>query len=78
MKNERGLILVVVLWALMALMVLSFELSHTMRVEALTALTHEQETQTYYLAQAGFHRAVARSPAGRPAGRGFSEYSRGA
>lgn len=58
MKNERGLILVVVLWALMALMVLSFELSHTMRVEALTALTHEQETQTYYLAQAGFHRAL--------------------
>lgn len=58
MKNERGLILVVVLWALMALMVLAFELSHTMRVEALTALTHERETQAYYLAQAGFHRAL--------------------
>ncbi len=58
MKNERGFILVVVLWALMALMVLSFELSHTMRIEALTALTHEREIQAYYLAQAGFHRAL--------------------
>ena len=58
MKNERGIVLVVVLWALMALMVLAFELSRTMRVEALTALTHEQETRAYYLAQAGFHRAL--------------------
>lgn len=58
MRNEQGLVLVVVLWALMALMVVSFELSQTMRVEALTALTHAQQTRAYYLAQAGFHRTL--------------------
>ena len=57
-KNERGLVLVVVIWALMALIVLAFELSSTMRIEALSTLTYEQEIEAYYLAQAGFHRAL--------------------
>ena len=57
-KNERGIILVVVMWALMALIVLAFELSSTMRIEALSTLTYEQEIEAYYLAQAGFHRAL--------------------
>ena len=57
-KNERGLVLVVVMWALMVLIVLAFELSSTMRIEALSTLTYEQEMKAYYLAQAGFHRAL--------------------
>ena len=58
MKNEQGLILLVVMWALTALLVLSFELSRTMRIEGLSALTYGQETEAYYLALAGFHRAL--------------------
>ena len=56
--GQHGLVLVVVMWALMALIVLAFELSSTMRIEALSTLTYEQEIEAYYLAQAGFHRAL--------------------
>lgn len=56
--GQRGLVLVVVMWALMALIVLAFQLSSTMRIEALSTLTYEQEIEAYYLAQAGFHRAL--------------------
>ena len=56
--GQHGLVLVVVMWALMALIVLAFELSSTMRIEALSTLTYEREIEAYYLAQAGFHRAL--------------------
>lgn len=58
MNNERGIILVVVVWALTVLMVIAVELARTMRVEGLTADTYQQEVTTYYLAVAGFHRAL--------------------
>lgn len=58
MKNERGIILIVVVWALTVLMALSAELARTMRIEGLTTDTYRQEVSTYYLALAGLHRVL--------------------
>ncbi|MGH7961414.1 MAG: general secretion pathway protein GspK, partial [Candidatus Binatia bacterium] len=58
MRTERGVILILVLWALTALMVIAAELARTMRIEGLTADTYQQEVTTYYLALAGFQRAL--------------------
>jgi type II secretory pathway component PulK len=58
MRNERGVFLLVVVWALTMLMVISAELAHTMRVEGLTTHTYLEEAETYYLAVAGLHRAL--------------------
>ena len=58
MKNERGIILVVVVWALTLLMVIAAEMAHTMRLEGLTADTYQEEVVTYYLAMAGLQRAL--------------------
>jgi general secretion pathway protein K len=58
MKNERGIVLIMVIWALTVLMVISIELARTMRIEGLTAETYHQEVETYYLALAGLHRAL--------------------
>jgi general secretion pathway protein K len=58
MRNERGIILLVVVWALIVLMVIATELARTMRIEGLTADTYRQEVETYYLALAGLHRAL--------------------
>ncbi len=58
MKNERGVVLIMVIWALTVLMVLAIELARTMRVEGLTAETYHEEVETYYLALAGLHRAL--------------------
>lgn len=58
MREQRGVVLVMVLWALTVLMVISLELARTMRIEALTADTYHQEVETYYLALAGLHRAL--------------------
>ncbi|MGE0683812.1 MAG: hypothetical protein AB7P69_23290, partial [Candidatus Binatia bacterium] len=57
MKDQRGVVLIMVIWALTVLMVISLELARTMRIEALTADTYHQEVETYYLALAGLHRA---------------------
>jgi general secretion pathway protein K len=58
MKNERGIVLIMVIWALTVLMVLAIELARTMRVEGLTSETYHEEVETYYLALAGLHRAL--------------------
>ena len=58
MQNERGVILVVVVWALILLMVFAAELASTMRIEGQTADTYQQEVATYYLAMAGLHRVL--------------------
>jgi general secretion pathway protein K len=58
MKNERGAILIVVVWALVLLMAFATELAYTMRIEGQTADTYQQEVSTYYLAMAGLHRAL--------------------
>jgi len=57
-KNERGVILVVVVWALTLLMVFAAELASTMRLEGLTAGIYQEEVEAYYLALAGLHRAL--------------------
>lgn len=58
MKNEQGIVLIMVLWAMTVLMVISIELARTMRIEGLTAETYHQEVETYYLALGGLHRAL--------------------
>lgn len=58
MKNERGIILVMVIWSLTVSMVLAAELARFMRIEGLTAATYQEEIQAYYLALAGLNRAL--------------------
>ena len=58
MRNERGVILIVVVWALMVLMVVAIELGRTARVEGLSTDVYQQEVKTYYLAVAGLNRAL--------------------
>lgn len=58
MKNERGIILVMVIWALTVGMVIAAELARFMRIEGLTAATYQEDVQAYYLAVAGLHRAL--------------------
>ncbi len=58
MRGERGVVLLVVLWILVVLMVLTLQLSRSMRLEGMTADTFQQEVQAYYLALAGLNRAL--------------------
>jgi general secretion pathway protein K len=58
MKNARGVMLVMVIWALTVGMVIAAELARSMRIEGMTAATYQEEMQTYYLAVAGVHRAL--------------------
>jgi len=58
MNNERGVILLVVVWSLMVLMVIALELGRTARVEGISTDVYQQEAKTYYLAMAGLNRAL--------------------
>ncbi len=58
MHNERGVILLVVVWSLMVLMVIALELGRTARVEGISTDVYQQEAKTYYLAMAGLNRAL--------------------
>ena len=58
MGNERGVVLIVVVWALMVLMVIALELGRTARVEGMSTSVYQQEVKTYYLAIAGLNRAL--------------------
>ena len=58
LRNERGVILIVVVWSLMVLMVVAIELGRTARVEGLSTDVYQQEVKTYYLATAGLNRAL--------------------
>ena len=58
LRNERGVILIVVIWAMMVLMVVAIELGRTARVEGLSTDVYQQEIKTYYLAIAGLNRAL--------------------
>jgi general secretion pathway protein K len=60
MRNERGIVLIIVLWAMMILMVLAAELSLSSRIEGRTANVYQQDTTAYYLATAGIHRVMYR------------------
>ncbi len=58
MRNERGVVLIVVVWALVVLMVVAIELGRTARVEGLSTDIYQQEVKTYYFAIAGLNRAL--------------------
>ena len=58
LQNERGVVLIVVVWALMVLMVVAIELGRTARVEGLSTDVYQQEVKTYYLAIAGLNRVL--------------------
>ena len=60
MKRERGIVLVIVLWAMMILMVLAAELALSSRIEGRTTNVYQQDVEAYYLATAGIHRAMYR------------------
>lgn len=77
MKDQRGVVLIMVIWALTILMVISLELARTMRIEALTADTYHQEVETYYLALAGLHRALYAVLRAQQQGRSMLDSSRG-
>ena len=58
LANQRGVALLVVLWVFIFLFVVAFEFSASVRDEALAAHRYGDETQGYYLALAGFERAL--------------------
>ena len=58
MENRSGIVLIVVLWALVALMIVAVELGRITRIEGLSAGTYEQEIVAYYIAVAGLNRAI--------------------
>ena len=60
LNNERGIILIVVMWTMMVLMVLAAELSFSSRIEGRTTDVYQQDTAAYYVATAGVHRAMYR------------------
>jgi general secretion pathway protein K len=73
MRNERGIVLIMVIWALTVLMVISIELARTMRIEGLTAETYHQEVETYALALAGIHRALYATLRAQQQGRSMAD-----
>ena len=60
MARERGIVLIMVLWALMVLMVLAAELARSAHIEGLSTDVNQREVITYYLATAGLNRALYR------------------
>jgi general secretion pathway protein K len=56
--GEHGSALLVVLWIFIFLFVVAFEFSASVREEAAAAHRYRDETQGYYLAMAGFERAL--------------------
>ncbi len=58
MKNERGAILLIVLWVLIIMTVMALQLSQSVRIEGMTADAYQQEVKAYYLARAGLNRAL--------------------
>jgi len=56
--DERGIALLVVLWAMILLMILAFPFAAAVRVEALSTLSFRQRCENRLLAEAGVERAV--------------------
>jgi len=57
-RRERGAVLIVVLWALVALVTMALQLGRSMRVEGLATATYDEQARAYYLALAGLNRAL--------------------
>lgn len=70
-KDERGVALVVVLWIFIFLFVVAFDFSSSVREEGMAAHRYAEETESYYLALAGFQqglfRLLERPASGNPA-----------
>lgn len=68
--NQRGVVLIIVLWIFIFLFVVAFDFSATVREEASATNRFSDETQGYYLALAGFQRGlydfIQRSGGGNP------------
>ncbi|MBI2875702.1 MAG: general secretion pathway protein GspK [Candidatus Tectomicrobia bacterium] len=58
-RNQRGVALLMILWVVVLLMAMVTEFSSSMRLEALGASNHKEETAAYYLALAGKENALA-------------------
>jgi len=58
LRGEKGIALMLVLWILTLLSVMVFEFCYTMRIEATIAKNFKEGARSYYLAQAGFNRAI--------------------
>ena len=56
--NQRGVVLIIVLWIFIFLFVVAFDFSATVREEAAATHRFSDETQGYYLALAGFQRGL--------------------
>ena len=57
--NEKGIALFLVLWVLVLLSVIVGEFCHAMRTEINVTRNYKEQRQAYYIALAGFNRAVA-------------------
>lgn len=57
--SESGIALFLVLWVLMLLSVIVGEFCHAMRTELNITRNFKEETQAYYIAEAGLNRAIA-------------------
>ncbi len=58
LANQRGVVLLVVLWIFIFLFVVAFDFSASVREEAAASHRFSDETQGYYLALAGFERGL--------------------
>ena len=58
-KNENGIALMVVLWVLVLLMALATEFAFSMKGEVNTTRNFKEDIQSYHLAKAGVHLAMA-------------------
>ena len=58
-SGESGIALFIVLWVLTLLSVIAGEFCHAMRMEANITQNFKEETQAYYIAEAGLNMAVA-------------------
>jgi general secretion pathway protein K len=58
LKNDRGIALFMVLWVLILLSVIVGEFCHAMRTEMNVTRNYKEQSQAYYIALAGFNRAV--------------------
>jgi len=65
--RQRGIALLLVLWAFMILGVLALDFSRYMRDDAMAAVNFADETQGYYVALAGMHKALWQAKVAREA-----------
>ncbi|KMP10365.1 hypothetical protein UZ36_07860 [Candidatus Nitromaritima sp. SCGC AAA799-C22] len=58
-RNQKGIALMVVLWALVLLLALATEFAFSMKAEVNTTRNFKEDVESYHLAKAGIHLAMA-------------------